>query len=145
MCDYFFLIVVRTQLSPFSSHHFPLPPTLNLIPFGFVRVSFIQVPWWPFPYFPPCYPLPPPLWLLSVYSLFQCLWLYFAYLFCWLGSTYRWDPTSKWRHQKTVAHLHHGILCSRKNEGAPTLRDSMGGSGEHRAKWDKPGGDRLRF
>ena len=26
-------------------------------------------------------PFPPPLWLLSVYSLFQCLWLYFVCLF----------------------------------------------------------------
>ena len=33
------------------------------------------------PLFSPIIPLPPPLWLLSVYSLFQCLWLYFACLF----------------------------------------------------------------
>ena len=30
--------------------------------------------------FSPHYPLPPPLWFLSVCSLFQCLWLYFACL-----------------------------------------------------------------
>ena len=30
--------------------------------------------------------------------------------------------------------LHNGILCSRKKEGAPTLWDSMDGSGEHYAK-----------
>ena len=29
----------------------------------------------------PIIPLPSPLWLLSVCSLFQCLWLYFACLF----------------------------------------------------------------
>ena len=58
----------------------PSPPsTLEPTPFDFVHGSFIHVPWWPFPYFPPL-SLFPPLWLLSVCSLFQCLWLYFAYL-----------------------------------------------------------------
>ena len=44
--------------------------------------------------------------------------------------------------QQTVVHLHNGILHGRKKEGAPTLRDSMDGTGEHYAKWDKPGGER---
>ena len=36
--------------------------------------------------------LPFPFWLLSVFSFLQFLWIYlFACLFCWLGSTYRWD------------------------------------------------------
>ena len=43
--------------------------------------------------------------------------------------------------QKNVVHLHIGILCSRKKEGAPTLYNSMDGSGEHHAKWNKPGGE----
>ena len=43
---------------------------------------------------------------------------------------------------KTVIHLHNGILCSRKKEGAPTLWDSMDGTGEHYAKSNKPGGER---
>ena len=34
---------------------------------------------------------PPPLWSLSACSLFPCLWFSVARLFCWLGSTYRWD------------------------------------------------------
>ena len=38
--------------------------------------------------------------------------------------------------------LHNGRLCSREREGAPTLRDSMDGTGEHYAKWNKPGGER---
>ena len=29
---------------------------------------------------------------------------------------------------KKLAHLHNGILCSRKKEGAPTLCDSMDGT-----------------
>ena len=43
---------------------------------------------------------------------------------------------------KTVAHLHNGILHSREKEGAPALYDSMDGTGEHYAKWNKPGGER---
>ena len=39
----------------------------------------------------PYNPLPSPLWSLSACSQFHCLWLYFACLFCWLGSCYRWD------------------------------------------------------
>ena len=44
--------------------------------------------------------------------------------------------------QKIMVNLHYGILCSRKKEGAPSLWDSMGGSGEHYAKWNKPGDER---
>ena len=33
-----------------------------------------------------------------------------------------------------MVHLHNGILCSRKEEGTPTLCDSMDGTGEHYAK-----------
>ena len=33
-------------------------------------------------------------------------------------------------------------LHSRKKESAPTLYNSMGGTGEHYAKWNKPGGKR---
>ena len=43
---------------------------------------------------------------------------------------------------KIMVHLLNGILCSRKKEGAPTLCDSMDGTGEHYAKWKKPGGER---
>ena len=43
--------------------------------------------------------------------------------------------------QKSVVHLHNGILLSREKEGAPTLCNSMDGTGEHYAKWNKPGGE----
>ena len=43
---------------------------------------------------------------------------------------------------KIVVHLHNGILHSRKEEKTPTLRDSMDGTGEHYAKWKKPGKER---
>ena len=51
-------------------------------------------------------------------------------------------PISKWVEQKTVVHLHNGILHSRKKEGASILWDSMDGSGEHYAKWNRPGSER---
>ena len=41
-----------------------------------------------------------------------------------------------------MVHLHNGILHSRKKEGAPTLCNSMDGTGEHYAKWNKPGSER---
>ena len=44
--------------------------------------------------------------------------------------------------QKPMVHLHNGILCSRKQEGAPTLCDSTDGCGKHYDKWNKPGGER---
>ena len=94
---FIYFIVVPVQLSPFSPHHPPFsppspPPTLELNPFCFVHVSFIHVSWWPFPYYS-LLSLSP---LLSGYYRFV---LYFnvsgcillACLFCWLGSTYRWD------------------------------------------------------
>ena len=43
--------------------------------------------------------------------------------------------------QKTVVHLHDGILCNRKEEGAPTLCDGMDVN-EHYAKWNKPASER---
>ena len=44
--------------------------------------------------------------------------------------------------QKTVVHLHSGILHSRMKEGAPPLHDSMDGTGEHYAKCNKLDGER---
>ena len=43
---------------------------------------------------------------------------------------------------KTMVHLHNEILHSRKKEGTPTLCDSMYRTGEHYAKWNKPGSER---
>ena len=41
---------------------------------------------------------------------------------------------------KIWVYLHSGILPSRKKEGIPTLHNSMDGTGDHYAKWNKPGG-----
>ena len=51
-------------------------------------------------------------------------------------------PISKWGDQNTMVHLHNGILHSGKKEGALTFRDSMDGTGEYYAKWNKPIGER---
>ena len=44
--------------------------------------------------------------------------------------------------KKPMIHLHNGILHSKKKEGAPTLFDSMDGTGEYYTKWNKPSGER---
>ena len=44
--------------------------------------------------------------------------------------------------QKTVVHLHNGILWGRMKEGAPTPHESREGTGEHYAKWNKAGSER---
>ena len=44
--------------------------------------------------------------------------------------------------QKTVVYLHNGIVHSRKKKEAPTLCNSMDGTAEHYAKWNKPGSER---
>ena len=49
---------------------------------------------------------------------------------------------SSWVDQKIVVHLHPGILCRKKKERAPTIQDSMDGTGEHYDKWNKPGSKR---
>ena len=53
-----------------------------------------------------------------------------------MGSQFQNKQTNK---QKTMVHLHNGILPSIKKEGAPTLPDSMN---EHYVKWNKPGCER---
>ena len=44
--------------------------------------------------------------------------------------------------KKTVVHLYNGILHNREKEGAPTLCNSMDGTGEHYTKLNKPGHER---
>ena len=82
---YLFLIfiIIQLQLSAFYPHP-STPPQPNPSPFptaalvlDFGHVSFIIVPYNPSTH---CH-LPTPLWLLSVCSLIQCLWFYFAHLF----------------------------------------------------------------
>ena len=47
-------------------------------------------------------------------------------------------PISRWVHKIAVVHLHNGILCGHKKEGALTFCDSMDGPGDYYAKWSKP-------
>ena len=48
---------------------------------------------------------------------------------------------SKWVDPKNMVHLHNEIH-SREKEGAYTLCNSMDGTGEHYANWNKPGNER---
>ena len=52
----------------------------------------------------------------------------------WLQGHSRGNDNEKGNTLKTMVHLHNGILHSREKEGAPTLCDSMDGTGEHYAK-----------
>ena len=78
---FFVVVFAQVQLSPFSRHHFlpshpqSYPPlALSMDPYTCSLTTL--------PLLSPVIPLCPPLWLLSVCSLFQCLWLYlFACLF----------------------------------------------------------------
>ena len=92
-----FKINVQIQLSPFSTTTFPCPTYPHLLPsilppFGFVHGSFIHDPWQPFPFFPLSSPSPVPAGhgqFVLYFHVSGCILL--ACLFCWLGSTYRWD------------------------------------------------------
>ena len=44
----------------------------------------------------------------------------------------------RWVDKKAEVHLHSGILLSHKTDGNLTICDSMDGSGECYAKWNKP-------
>ena len=50
-------------------------------------------------------------------------------------------PISKWVDQKTVGHLHNGIL-RRWKKLSPTFCDSIDGTGEFYARWNPLGGER---
>ena len=116
-----------STFSAFYPHPSPLPqpsphPSPVSTPLVVVHVSFVIVPVIPSPFSP----------LPSDHCQPVLNFNVFGYTL----------PISKWTDQKTMVHLHNGILCSRKKERAPTLCHSMDGSGEHYAKWNKPGGER---
>ena len=81
----YFFIVVQVRLSPLSTHHapppHPPPPShLNPTPLWLCPQVLYTCSLMIFPLLSPIISLDPPLWLLLVCSLFQCLWLYFARL-----------------------------------------------------------------
>ena len=45
---------------------------------------------------------------------------------------------NRWVDKTTMGHLHDGILLGHKKGETSILWDSMDGSGEHYAKWNKP-------
>ena len=73
-----------TVVSISLHHSYPTPAILTSHPWSYSPLALSMCPLYMFLDDPsPCspnYPLPPPLWLLSVCSLFQCFWFYFACL-----------------------------------------------------------------
>ena len=92
-----FFIVVQVQLSPFSCHYFPpphVPPlsTLNLTPLALFMSPLYTFLNLTLSLLSPIIPLP----TSSSYHEFVLhfnvsSYILLAYLFCWLGSTYRWE------------------------------------------------------
>ena len=81
-----------------------------------------------FPFFSPLCPFPSPSGhCQSVPCFHACGYIWLIRLFCSLNSCGRRVE------QKTVEHLHSGILHSRKKEGAPTFCNSMDGTGGYNA------------
>ena len=114
---YHFFTVILLHLSQFfplcSPPPIPTPaPTVNPHPVVHVHGSFIHV-----------------LWLVSSPSF------------------HHYHPSG---HCQSVPHFHacgsillvNFVLRSRKKEGIPTVCDSMDGTGEYYAKWNKPVGER---
>ena len=85
-CSSTVVSVFPPPLPPPHTHHHLSPSTS----FGFVHGSFIHVPWWPFPLFPPLSLSLHPLVTVSLFFISMSLVLFCTYLFCLLGSTYRW-------------------------------------------------------
>ena len=86
--SFFHFIVVQVQLSPFSPTHDPLCTHPSLPPSNLPSLALSICPVFMFLDGPspiiPCYPSPPSSQFLSVCSLIQCLWFYFACLFALL-------------------------------------------------------------
>ena len=67
-------------------------------------------------------------------------WLSFIFLHIAVQIS-QYHLLKQWVDPKTMVYLHNGILCRGEKEGASTLCTSMDGTGEHYAKWNKPGGE----
>ena len=90
----------------------------------------------------PLSPLSPPHSPVAIVTMF--LISMSLVIFCLLFSFVDYVPDKgeiTW-YQKIMVHLHNGILRSREKEGAYTLWNSMDGTGEHYAQWNKPSGKR---
>ena len=68
-----------------------------------------------------------------------CTSLFIAAFFT-IAKCWKHLPISKWVDQKTGTLKQWNTM--QQKEGATTLHDSMDGTGEHYANWNKPGGER---
>ena len=102
---YYYFYCCAITAVPMSPSNSPPPHPLSPLTFNlslhvvFVHESFICVSWWPFPFLPPLFsPLPSGDCQFVLYFYVSGS-LLLTFLFCWLGSTYRWD------HMVFVPHL----------------------------------------
>ena len=102
--SFYFLIFLLFKYSclHFPSTTFPCPTHPTFYPQSFPPLALSMSPLYmflddPSPFFP-VIALPHPLWLLSVCSLFQCLWFYFACL-CYISEQQKWGTHSREEHQ----------------------------------------------
>ena len=91
--SFFFYRCSSTVVSIFPSPSYPTPltptsyphlTTFWLFPCVLYTYSLMNLP-----LISPVIPLPPPLLFGLYFNVSSCILL--AYLFCWLGSTYKWD------------------------------------------------------
>ena len=83
-CPHFPLITLPHLTHPQLSH--------SVLPSTPLSLSFIYVPWQPFPFIPLLYPSSLPSGycpFVLYFHVSDSIWL--TSLLCWLGSTYRWD------------------------------------------------------
>ena len=87
-----FFIVVQVQLSPFSPHYSPHPSHPHFPPLILPPFCFVHVPENPFPFLPPIISSHLPSGYCQLVLNFKVSgFILLACLFCWLGSSYRWD------------------------------------------------------
>ena len=99
----FSVFFIQVQLSPFSPHHThhappSLFPTFKPIPFGFVHMSFIHVPWWSFPYYPSLHSflVTVSLFLISMSLVIFCLLVCFVHWVPVKGEIIRYLSLTTW-------------------------------------------------
>ena len=112
----------------------PPPSPTSTLPLDFVHVSFIVAPVNPSLHSPPYSPL-------AIVRLFL-MFIAAQFTIAKYWKQPKCPSANEWIQK--LWYIHNGILRSREKEGAYTLCNSMDRTGEHYAKWNKPGGEGQR-